>query len=1332
MNGRTKALRRAGFSLAVAGTLFLLGFVAVNSGLAAGQAPQAAAVACQTIISGGEIQDDTTWTEAGSPYCIRDWLGVKAGVALTIAPGVEIYFARDRGLDVRGVLTAVGAPDKGILFSSESDEPASGDWARLRIERGGRADLAYCEIAYGGGHGHGLWADSSDVTLSNCRIHHNRGNGVYLAPSDIGSMTVRDSVIDHNAGHGVLILSTFLENNRPLVENLVIENNGGAAVYLARNLGHLYWAFPRFQDLTFAGNGSDALKMDAGDILSNLTLDNQAWFHGKPIIVTQGGLLVRTDYTLTLAPGATLLFSEPYGLLEIQNGSAVVAEGAAEQPIVLGPDPDRRQPGAWRGVKVREGGRLRLAHCDIGYAGDDGSGLRIESNDVQARNCRIHHTQGDGVLLWGGGGFTAVLEDTLIDHNTGAAIRELSWGEWPLVGVYRSPTYRNLTFVNNGSDALNLGGNLNLYADRTLDGPGSFNGAPIVLLNRIVIYSPATLTIAPGTTLRFADAEGRIDGKVVAVGTATQPIIFTSNRPIPQPGDWAGIALETGSRLTFCRVEYGGRSDWGPAVFIGAVGVEMRNCWVHHSASDGLAFTDYGYGGPGAAFFENLALTDNLGVGLRVSWPYYESHAGASHLTIARNGLAGVVVDVNSTLAMTNTIIANEAVGVEVTGELSLAHTLWDSNAVKARVGQDGNFIENDSYEGPAAFQADGYHIGCTSAAIGRGWSFTADDIDGELRPQPAGSLPDLGADERECGQTISFAAQKVAAAPRWVVDPQTRRGRFQQEYLVGYYYGVGQAAIPVAVTDTLPAGLDLVSQSAYPPMSFARQGQTLAWRSVQAVRPGTLGVVHLRSQSTTLAPNTVLTNVAVVEATNYWRLPVDASSKLPFVRPLLASPGDGETCYGRFPLTGTAQPLTTVRIFANGNQIAEAIPDEFGVFTVTLNYPSTESWTVTAQACVNETCSGESNAVVLTPQQSFWCPRQSVWTSSEFGVRQFRDGHGFFTTINPEFSLPRRAAAAVLARAGPSARQHLYRLGVSTYPVLNGVRSTTPRPPDGIWVETGDGVRYTPDQQLFPPSFDYIIYDFWLSLPTDVSQTNICIHIYYGGQEYIGCVVLRLTDPDGTVFDVTRGFDPDNPTLTAISGVTVTCMVSMPQWGGWAPWPAHLYNNQVNPQVTGDDGYFAFFTPPGHYYLQVEGKPGYQSWRSPVIEVVTQVVHVNVPLTPWPAGRASQVTLTPFGIWPRTIEIQKGESVEWVSTLGGGDLAELERFTENPVVRPLSSLDPLASTLGWDGGMLTPGQVYRRQFMTEGRYSYTDGAGHVGVVVVRGPRLYLPLVRRN
>jgi len=40
--------------------------------------------------------------------------------------------------------------------------------------------------------------------------------------------------------------------------------------------------------------------------------------------------------------------------------------------------------------------------------------------------------------------------------------------------------------------------------------------------------------------------------------------------------------------------------------------------------------------------------------------------------------------------------------------------------------------------------------------------------------------------------------------------------------------------------------------------------------------------------------------------------------------------------------------------------------------------------------------------------------------------------------------------------------------------------------------------------------------------------------------------------------------------------------------------------------------------------------KEGYQSWRSPVIQVANEIVHVNVSLTPWKGGDAAQVTLNP------------------------------------------------------------------------------------------------------
>lgn len=68
----------------------------------------------------------------------------------------------------------------------------------------------------------------------------------------------------------------------------------------------------------------------------------------------------------------------------------------------------------------------------------------------------------------------------------------------------------------------------------------------------------------------------------------------------------------------------------------------------------------------------------------------------------------------------------------------------------------------------------------------------------------------------------------------------------------------------------------------------------------------------------------------------------------------------------------------------------------------------------------------------------------------------------------------------------------------------------------------------------------------------------------------------------------------------------------------------------------------------------------------------------------------------------------------------------------DNPALRLLSDLDPISFTDGWDGGMMAPGRVFRRQFTTPGTYTYTDGAGHSGQVVVTPYRIYLPLVLRN
>jgi hypothetical protein len=122
--------------------------------------------------------------------------------------------------------------------------------------------------------------------------------------------------------------------------------------------------------------------------------------------------------------------------------------------------------------------------------------------------------------------------------------------------------------------------------------------------------------------------------------------------------------------------------------------------------------------------------------------------------TIARNGGgegSGISV-VNdgtrySTLALTNTILVSQTVGISVTtgNTATLNGVLWFGNGVNT--GGAGSFNVQNATTGDPAFAADGYHLTSRSVAIDHGVnSGVTTDIDGDPRPMGAGY--DLGADE--------------------------------------------------------------------------------------------------------------------------------------------------------------------------------------------------------------------------------------------------------------------------------------------------------------------------------------------------------------------------------------------------------------------------------------------------------------------------------------------------------------------------------------------------------------------------------------------------------
>ena len=105
----------------------------------------------------------------------------------------------------------------------------------------------------------------------------------------------------------------------------------------------------------------------------------------------------------------------------------------------------------------------------------------------------------------------------------------------------------------------------NLSTDQTFGGPDE----PIIdILSPLTITNGATLTVLPGTQLRFASGASLTvnAGRLLAVGTAFDPIRFTSAQddgaaPLPAAGDWDGIVLADPaaiSQLQHVWIQYGG------------------------------------------------------------------------------------------------------------------------------------------------------------------------------------------------------------------------------------------------------------------------------------------------------------------------------------------------------------------------------------------------------------------------------------------------------------------------------------------------------------------------------------------------------------------------------------------------------------------------------------------------------------------------------------------------------------------------------------------------------------------------------------------------------
>jgi len=145
--------------------------------------------------------------------------------------------------------------------------------------------------------------------------------------------------------------------------------------------------------------------------------------------------------------------------------------------------------------------------------------------------------------------------------------------------------------------------------DKTLD--GCFK-----VVSNITVSNNALLTIEKGSTLLFTDSTGlsvSSDGALKAVGTITEPILFTSEQKTA--GYWEGLRFRysnnTKNKLDYVTVEYGGGNGYGNLLLDASSGspcrLKISNSTFRHALNHGFWFDD----GSIIDNFKNVTSTKN-------------------------------------------------------------------------------------------------------------------------------------------------------------------------------------------------------------------------------------------------------------------------------------------------------------------------------------------------------------------------------------------------------------------------------------------------------------------------------------------------------------------------------------------------------------------------------------------------------------------------------------------------------------------------------------------------------------------------------------------------
>lgn len=291
---------------------------------------------------------------------------------------------------------------------------------------------------------------------------------------------------------------------------------------------------------------------------------NEVWTAEASPHIIEWDVRVRDGNTLTIEPCAKVLVKKGQHLSVAYPGTPntgkLVAEGTAKRPITFsGLDGER-----WASLLVHAGGTASLKHVSLEGGGgghfERGASLLLRGDGVDGADALAFV---DHVTIEGSLGVGAMLDRgaTFVQGSKDLSIR--GSGDYPVWmsehALDRLPTG---AYTGNAKDEIMVDpeggqtGGSGILDDATIRDRGvpymigdstneslRIGGRPDARLVTVTIEPGVTLKFGPGGALEVQHftTDKPSTGALRAIGTAAKPIVFTSAKPAPAPGDWMGV-----------------------------------------------------------------------------------------------------------------------------------------------------------------------------------------------------------------------------------------------------------------------------------------------------------------------------------------------------------------------------------------------------------------------------------------------------------------------------------------------------------------------------------------------------------------------------------------------------------------------------------------------------------------------------------------------------------------------------------------------------------------------------------------------------------------------